>query len=161
MTTIILLFAIGIVLLAVEVIVPGGILGAIGGILMLIGCICSFAALGTTGGLITSAVAIALTILVLWFEFRVLPRTAIGKRAFLTKQITATSAAYGVEAQSWISKSATALTTLAPSGYIQIDGQRHEAFCQTGHVTPGTPLQVIGADNFRLIVTTLTPQSTP
>jgi membrane-bound ClpP family serine protease len=160
MTTIILLFATGIILIAAEVIVPGGIIGAIGGVLMLIGCITSFAQFGTNGGLLAIGAATTIAILALWIEFRVLPRTAIGKRAFLTKQITGTSSAYGEEAQSLIGKSAEALTTLSPSGYILIDGTRYEAFCQSGHTTTGTPLTVIGADNFRLIVST-TATNTP
>ena len=41
---------------------------------------------------------------------------------------------------------------LSPSGYIMIDGKRYEAFCQSGQVPAGAALEVIGADNFRLIV---------
>ena len=33
-----------------------------------------------------------------------------------------------------------------------IDGKRYEAFCQSGQVPAGAELEVIGADNFRLIV---------
>jgi hypothetical protein len=44
------LFALGIVLLAVEVIVPGGILGAIGGLMIFGGCVMSFIEYGTIGG---------------------------------------------------------------------------------------------------------------
>ena len=41
---------------------------------------------------------------------------------------------------------------LSPSGFIDIDGRRYEAFCQSGQVPAGTALKVTGADNFRLIV---------
>lgn len=153
MTLIILLFAIGLLLLVVEVIVPGGILGTAGGLLMFGGCVAAFLKYGTGGGLIALAVALAATAVTFYFEFRVLPRTAVGKRAFLEKEITGVSAAFGDEARDLIGKSAVALTMLSPSGYIQIDGKRYEAFCQTGQVPAGTPLEVTGADNFRLIVT--------
>jgi membrane-bound ClpP family serine protease len=51
-----------------------------------------------------------------------------------------------------VGKPATADTTLAPSGYVLVDGRRYEAFCRSGHVAKGEVLRVIGADNFRLIV---------
>lgn len=157
MTVIILLFSLGVVLLAVEVIVPGGILGTIGGLMMFGGCVMAFMKYETTGGLIAVAVALALTSLTLFVEFRILPKTAAGKRAFLTKEITGVSAAFGEEARDLIGKSAESLTMLSPSGYIRIDGKRYEAFCQSGQVPAGAPLEVIGADNFRLIVSQTKP----
>ena len=155
MTVIILLFSLAILLFAIEVIVPGGILGGIGGVLMLGGCVLAFSKYGTGGGLVAIGAALALTILVLWVEFRILPRTAVGKRAFLTKEITAVSAAFGPEARDLIGMPAEAVTMLSPTGYIMVGGRRHEAFCENGQVPAGTALKVTGADNFRLIVSVI------
>ena len=47
MSWIILLFALGLALLAIEVIVPGGILGSIGALLMFGACALSFSEFGT------------------------------------------------------------------------------------------------------------------
>jgi membrane-bound ClpP family serine protease len=152
MTLIILLFAIGIVLLAAEVIVPGGILGAIGALLMIAACVISFSQYGTSGGFAAIAVSLLLAGLTFYIEFRILPKTAFGKRAFLNAEITAVSSAYGEDARSLIGKSAEAVTMLSPSGYILIEGKRYEAFSQDGQVPAGAPLMVVGADNFRLIV---------
>lgn len=152
MTLILSLFSIGILCIALEVIVPGGIIGAIGGLLMFGGCIVTFMIYGTAIGLVATFVALAFTILVLFLEFRILPKTKIGKRAFLAAEITGVSAAIGKEAQELIGKSAEALTLLSPSGYIRVDGQRYEAFCQSGQAPVGSALKIIGADNFRLIV---------
>jgi membrane-bound ClpP family serine protease len=139
MTLVILLFSLGILLLAVEVIVPGGILGSIGGLMMFGGCVAAFMRYGTGGGIIAVTVAVALAVLAFYIEFRVLPNTSVGS-------------AFGSEARELIGKSAEALTMLSPSGYVRIDGKRYEAFCQSGQVPAGTPLEVTGADNFRLIV---------
>lgn len=161
MTAIILLFSLGLALILLEVIVPGGILGTIGGLMLFAGCIVSFVVLGTGGGLIATASALASGGLLLWFEFRILPKTKLGRRAFLNQEITGVSAAYGKEAQALVGKAAEALTTLSPSGYISIDGQRYEAFCNNGYTTAGTALKVVGVDNFRLIVTHSQTNSTP
>lgn len=152
MTLIILLFALGILLLAVEVIVPGAILGSIGGLLMFGGCVMAFIEYGTGGGILAVAVALALAGLAFYLEFRVLPRTRVGRRAFLTSEITGVSAAFGQEARELIGKSAEALTMLSPSGYIRVAGKRYEAFCQSGQAPAGAVLEVTGTDNFRLIV---------
>jgi len=152
MTPIILLFALGILLLAVEVIVPGAILGSIGGLMMFGGCVLAFIEFGTGGGILAVSAALALAGLAFFLEFRVLPRTRVGRRAFLTSEITGVSAALGQEARALVGKSAEALTMLSPSGYIRVDGQRYEAFCQSGQAPAGAVLEVIGADNFRLIV---------
>ncbi len=152
MTLILLLFSLGILFIAVEVIVPGAILGSIGALLMFGGCVLAFFNHGTTGGMIAVTAAFAIGGLAFFIEFKVLPYTKLGKRAFLTREITAVSAAFGEEARELIGKSAKALTLLSPSGYILVDGTRYEAFSQSGQVPAGSALEVIGADNFRLIV---------
>jgi membrane-bound ClpP family serine protease len=153
MTLIILLFVIGILFIAVEVIIPGAVLGTIGGILMFVGSVMAFIYYGTGGGIAALVTAFIIAGLALFIEFRYLPRTKLGKRAFLTREITAVSAAIGNEARELIGKSAEALTMLSPSGYVRVDGRRYEAFCQSGQVPAGSALEIIGADNFRLIVT--------
>ena len=161
MMLIILLFALGIMLLAVEVIVPGGILGSIGALMMFGGCIAAFIRYGTGGGIIALTIAAILTVLAFYIEFRVLPKTSFGRRAFLTSEVKGVSAALGDEARDLIGKSAYALTMLSPSGYIMIEGKRYEAFCQSGQVPVGTALEVIGADNFRIIVSETKPIDPP
>lgn len=154
MTLIILLFIVGILLIAFEVIIPGAVLGTIGGILMFAGCVLAFIHHGTLGGIAAISVAFAIGALALFIEFRILPKTALGKRAFLTREITAVSAAIGSEASGLIGKSAQALTMLSPTGYVDVEGHRYEAFCRDGQVPAGSILEITGADNFRLIVHT-------
>ncbi len=153
MTMLILLFAIGILLILAEVIVPGGILGTIGGLMMFGGCVLAFMDYGSLGGLVAVLVAFFLGGAALYLEFRYLPKTKLGQRAFLRAEIDGVSAAFGKEALDLVGKSAEAVTLLSPSGYILVDGHRYEAFCQSGQAPAGSSLEVIGADNFRLIVT--------
>ena len=152
MTLVAVLFLLGIVALVVEVIIPGGILGIAGGLLMLAGCAVAFSTFGPTGGLLAVLSAALLAGVAFYIEFRILPKTKIGRRAFLTSEVRGVSAALGAEARELIGKSAEALTVLSPSGYVRIDGQRYEAFCQSGQAPVGSDLEVIEADNFRLIV---------
>lgn len=159
MNLILLLFGLGIVFMAVEVLVPGGILGAIGALLMIGGCAAAFSQFGSTGGWIATAGALVLASAALYIEFRILPHTRIGKRAFLTSEITATSSTFGEQAAGLIGKSAEAATLLSPTGYVRIDGRQYEAFSPAGQIPPGTALHVVGADNFRLIVSPTQPHT--
>lgn len=152
MTLIILLFSLGIVFLAVEVIVPGGILGVIGGLMMIGGCVFSFIEFGSGGGFTAVLVALGVTAAFFYLVFKVIPKTSFGRKAFLDSEITAVTAAYGGEIQELVGKSARALTMLSPSGYVMIDGTRYDAFCQSGQAPAGAELEVIGADSYRLIV---------
>lgn len=154
MTLIIILFAIGIFLLAAEVMIPGGILGIAGGILLFAGCVLSFVILGTTEGLIAIGVTLLAAIIVFYIQFKVLPNTRVGKRFFLEKQISGTSTALGDEARDLIGKTATSVTVLSPSGYVTVDGKRLEAYSQSGHIDPGTELIVTEANHFQIIVRT-------
>jgi membrane-bound serine protease (ClpP class) len=119
---------------------------------MLAGCVTAYMRYGTGGGTVALVSALLLALLALYIEFRVLPKTAIGRRVFLTSEIKSSSSPLGEEARDLIGKSATSLTMLSPSGYVSVDGKRYEAFCQTGQVPAGTLLDVISADNFRIIV---------
>lgn len=154
MSLIILLFAIGLFLLAAEVLVPGGILGIAGGLALFAACIVSFLRLGASGGLISLVVAICAAILVFFIQFKLLPKTRVGKRFFLTREISAKSTALPDKARDLIGKSALSATVLSPSGYVTIEGERYEAVSRSGQIAPGTELEVIDANHFQLTVRT-------
>ncbi|MFM2197674.1 MAG: hypothetical protein RLZZ505_1106 [Verrucomicrobiota bacterium] len=154
MTLIIFLFALGIFLFAVEVLVPGGILGIAGGVLLLAGCILSFVRYGSDGGLIAVVASILVGALVFFIEFKILPKTRIGKRFFLSREITATATALQNDARDLIGKAALSATVLSPSGYVTVGGKRYEAVSQSGHINPGSELEVVDANHFQLTVRT-------
>lgn len=153
MNTIVILFVVGILFLVFEVIMPGAVLGIMGAVAMLAGVIISFTQYGVPGGIIATVSALGVLGLALYIEFILLPKTKLGQRLFVHSKVDSTSQPPVAEAESVVGKSAEALTTLAPSGYVAIGGRRYEAFCQSGHAVKGERLQVTGIDNFRLIVT--------
>jgi len=157
MSIIILLFIVGILCIVAEVIVPGGILGGVGALFMFGGCVIAFYRYDATGGFIAVATALVITATALTLEFKLLPKTKLGRRAFLDKQITGTSSIYNEETRQLVGKPAEALTMLSPTGYVRVDGRRYEAFSQSGQVPPGTALRVVASDNFRLIVARNSP----
>ena len=79
MTAIIILFLAGILLLAIEVFVPGMIVGIIGGLSILAGVVTAFNLYGTGGGLIALLCGGLLLGVTLYLEFVVLPKTKLAK----------------------------------------------------------------------------------
>ncbi len=153
MNAILILFLLGVLLLAGEVFVPGAVLGVLGALCMFAGCVISFLQLGTGGGVLATTVALALLALTLYVELVWLPKTRIGRKLIVQTTVDATSQPPLADKESVTGKPAEALTALVPSGFVLVEGRRYEAFSQSGHVAKGTILRVTGLDNFRLIVT--------
>lgn len=155
MNAIILLFLVGLVLLAFEVFVPGAIMGLLGAFALVGGCAVAFSRFGVEGGSIAVAAALALSGLTVYLEFVVLPRTRAGKKMFLHSAVTGTSQPPPADSATIIGQEGEALTTLAPTGYVIVAGKRYEAFSQDGLVEKGTRLRVNALDQFTLKVSKL------
>jgi len=153
MNIILILFLLGVLLLAGEVFVPGAVLGIIGGICMAAGCVISFLQFGPVGGSVATVVALTLLALTLYVELVWLPKTRFGRKLIVETTVGATSQPPLADKASIVGKTAEAATPLVPSGYVLVEGRRYEAFSQSGHVAKGAQLRVAGLDNFRLIVT--------
>jgi membrane-bound serine protease (ClpP class) len=152
MTAVILCFVIGIVLLALEIILPGAILGIAGAVCMLAGVFLSFGTFGGSGGIIATLFALLALGVTVYLEFVWLPKSRLTKHlaAGTTNDATSQPPLAGADV---IGREATAQTVLSPSGYVTVQGKRFEAYSQSGHIGAGERLRVVGLDNFRLIVT--------
>jgi membrane-bound ClpP family serine protease len=151
MTTILLLFAVGILLLALDVFAGSFLLAAIGAAVMAAGCALTYRHSGSFDAGLAGLTAVFLLGGTVYLELFILPRTRFG-RGLVVHSTSGTAQPAPALAEAVVGREASALTTLAPSGYVLVAGQRYEAFCQSGHAPLGAVLRVIGVDNFRLIV---------
>jgi membrane-bound ClpP family serine protease len=153
MTAIIILFLAGILLLAIEVFVPGMIVGIIGGLSILAGVVTAFNLYGSGGGMIALLCGGALLGLTLYIEFVVLPKTKLAKALSMQATVEGTSQPAVADLATVLNQQGETITPLSPSGYISVQGRRYEAFSQSGYLAKGVTVRVTGLDNFRLIVT--------
>ena len=153
MNIILLLFVLGLVFLFFEVFTPGPIFGILGGMTLISGIALAAANHGARGGLLAGVIALAAVCGTLYAELVWLPKTRFAQRFAVRGTSGATIDQVHADRDAVIGKTAEALTTLAPSGYVSVEGRRYEAFCQNGLAEKGAPLRVTGLDNFRLIVT--------
>lgn len=159
MTAIIVLFVAGVLLLAIEVFVPGAVLGILGGLALLAGVVVAFALHGTTGGLLALGAGGLLLGVTLYLEFIVLPRSRLARSLTMNTTVDSTSQPALADPDHVVGQIAETDTTLAPSGYVRLHGKRFEAFSNSGYLPKGVAVRVAGLDNFRLIVTKENHQS--
>ena len=151
MTAIVLLFLAGSLLLAAEVVQPGAIAGVIGGCALAFGSVLAFFEYGPGLGSLATGAALLLLGAMLYAELIWLPRTKLG-RAMVVDATVSGQSQPPLASGEVVGQVATALTTLAPSGFVEVAGRRYEAFCRSGLAARGAALKVVGVDNFRLVV---------
>ena len=158
MTLVVTLFAIGTLLVAVEIVVPGGILGVAGGLALAGGVVAAFVEFGSGGGAAATALALVLVSVTIYFEFVVLPKSRLARQCSMTSTVTGRSQPE-IADRAVVDQEAVAVTTLAPSGYVESRGRRYEAFSQSGYAPVGSRMKIVDIDNFRVVVTQIKESS--
>ncbi len=158
MELILALLLLGLVLISLEILIPGMILGILGGIALIGACALAFRDYGFSGLGYTVIGGGLLLVITLFIEFKMLARTKVGERFFL-KSVSGGSAEGKEERrrvrEELVGKKGVALSVLAPTGVIEIDGQNYEAYSQSGMIRPGHEVKVVSQDKFRLAVRAL------
>jgi|GEM_PF-401106 len=141
----------GLVLIAAEFFLPTVVLGFLGAVISFAGIYFSAAA-----GAATCAVFSVVFLAVLALEFfafrRILPKTGIGRSMInvSSNEGAAVPAAAGYAV--YVGKTGKAVTVLAPSGTIEIDGALVEAFSLDGFVERNAAVIVTEAGSGRVTV---------
>ncbi|MDB6168120.1 MAG: hypothetical protein JWM88_984 [Verrucomicrobia bacterium] len=151
MTTILLLFVLGIVLLLLDLFLPGIILSLFGTLAMLAGTAQAFSRYGIGGGLLAFAIGAVLLTTALYVEYGLLPKTRFGKKFFLHASVDGTSQPAS-ELSSLVGQEAVTVTPLMPTGQIESGGRRYEAQSLDGHIAKGARIRITGFQNFSLTV---------
>jgi membrane-bound serine protease (ClpP class) len=168
----ILLFGIGLLLIALEIFLfPGVIfLAGTGGMLLLVALVWSMADLWPNepitfsgdiffGPITSVGMGLLLAVVMMIVLLRFLPRNWIWDRLVLQASIGGTSQAIDATPSSsntatdpLIGKHGVAVTALFPGGQVEINGVRYEAHLELGMAERGTPVVVTGRGEFGLRV---------
>lgn len=141
----------GLVLIGAEFFLPTVILGFAGAVVSFVGIYLSAGA-----GVVTCGVFSGIFILVLTLEFVgfrwLLPRTGIG-RSMINASSNAGSAVPAAAGYAlYVGRPGRAVTVLAPSGTVEVDGTRVEAFSSDGFVERDAAVVVTEAGSGRITV---------
>jgi membrane-bound serine protease (ClpP class) len=156
-----LLFAAGLILIAIEAFVlPGFGVAGVAGILAVVGGLSlALVGAGATIAIVIGAlgrVAIALLVAMLGgaLLLRFLPHLPFGKRLILATDMRA-EAGYTSpppEDEHWRGRTGTALSPLRPAGIADIDGARVDVVSDGAYIDAGTPVVVTRVDGNRIVV---------
>ncbi|HBP37689.1 MAG TPA: hypothetical protein DD640_02910 [Clostridiales bacterium] len=157
----IILFVVGLLLMAVEIFVPGfGIAGGAGLVLLIIAIIMT--AKTTAAALIMILILLALAALVLWVVLR------SAKKGRLSRILVLGAAArhengYSSTADTsdLVGKTGTAVTVLRPSGIGDFGGHRLDVVTDGGYLASGTPIIIIRTEGRRIVVAPVKPEDLP
>lgn len=143
--------AIGLMLLAVEVFIPGGVLGALGGLAILVSIIAGFLAFGPQGGLLAAVAIIVFGSVLFGLWIRIFPLTPMGKVLTLSKDGHEFKAA---QAESAIVAGlrGTAQSDLRPAGLALLNGHRTDVVSESGYVAAGAPVKVVKVTGNLIVV---------
>lgn len=146
-----ILLALGLLLILIEFYVPGAIMGIAGGILIAVS-IYEFTVLAqSTWTVVLYIVGVAVSIgLVIKFAIWSIT-TAKPERSIFSNKNQEGFVASRFD-RSLIGKKGRVLSDLKPGGYIIVEGKQHQAISQTGYVTKGSEVLVIGGQEESLIV---------
>ncbi|MBI2515774.1 MAG: hypothetical protein HYV95_02555 [Opitutae bacterium] len=167
----VLVFALGLVLLAVEIFFfPGVFVLAASGVLLMLGSLLWAMAdlwpnqpLAVSGDAFVQplgslALGLGLAVVAAAVLLRYLPKGWVWDRLVLATAVDVAAQTSGLAPEvaggvySLIGRRATAATALRPSGQVEIDGRRYEAKVEVGALDAGTPVIVRGRNDFGLIV---------
>ena len=168
-----ILFAVGLLLLAVEVFFfPGVAVMAVSGVALMLGSLVWAMAdiwpnepvtIRTSGDLflmplvnLSTGLALALVLIVLlarflpkgWLWDRMVLQATLGSAA----QVAGTAPEGAAHTASLVGRQGVVITPLRPGGEVEIDGRRYQAQLELGSAAAGAPVVVIGRTDFGLKV---------
>jgi len=150
MSVILILIVVALVLIAFEIILPGGILGIIAGLCVIAATVLANIDYGIWMAVAVFFISAVLIIALILIEFKLLKNTSLGNAFFLKNSVTGhTGPTTDV---SLVGKHGMAVTRLNPSGKVTIEGKNYEANSQDGYIEAKQEISVVAQNNFKLTI---------
>ena len=141
-------------LIGMEAIVPGGILGVLGFIGLFIAAYFAHLEYGNWFAPSLTFLLGGFGALILVFvEFKWLSKSPFGKNLFLKESITGSSNEM-VASPKIVGKNGMTLTDLHPEGRVKVEDGEYDAFSESGLIPSGVEIKIISIENFRVRVRT-------
>jgi membrane-bound serine protease (ClpP class) len=143
MAGILLLFVLGVLLICIEVFVPGMILGIAGSICLIIAVILSYKFYGLTMGHISLTVVVVVGIFIAaWWASR--------KKIVTSLDLSDSKTADSLE--NLHGKTGTSVTPLRPAGTVAIEGIRIDVVAESGLIEEGASIKVVRVEGNTVFV---------
>jgi membrane-bound serine protease (ClpP class) len=148
----VLLFVAGLILMVVELFVPGwGIFGILG--LISLGSAVVLAAYDPAFGIVSLLVALAITLVGVWIAVKVFGMKGVWAKMIL-KESQKNESGY-TSSRDWkdlVGKKGMTLTPLRPAGWVEVDGEKYDVVSEGGMIPAKTAVKVIHVEGSRIVV---------
>jgi len=154
---IISLTVLGVILIALEIFLPGGVLGLVGACSLLGGMGVALVADEFDGHpwlrLVICLAILAVAVISLMLGLKYFDKTPFGRVITLREEVGHGSLDRKLEGATLIGEEAIARGDLRPQGEVKVGDRRHEATSRTGYVTK---VRIVGVEDMSLVVEPLT-----
>lgn len=150
LTTIIALGVAGLLLLFLEMFLPGMIAGLVGGCLLIASVAMAYTDLGTEAGNVALLIASVCSAGLWWWWANHFQQTRVGRAMTLSVSNEGNSTMAGLE--TYAGRTGEATTPLRPSGTITIEGKRLDAVTDGEFIEAGSSVRVVRAHGMGLLV---------
>jgi membrane-bound serine protease (ClpP class) len=141
----------GLMLMGIELFVPGGIIGTIG-VLCLLGAVgIGFSEFGPEIGWLIALGILVLLGIATYLWLKVFPRTRLGRRMTVDTH-EGDFKAMPDHLDGLLGQEGVATTDLRPVGFVTIGGKRVDVVSVAGIIPRGTAVKVVRVEGFRVLV---------
>lgn len=151
MNSILGLLAVAYLLFFFEIFLPGGLFALVGIALVLAAAVQAFDLHGLSAGLSVLAISTIIGVALFFLELRFIQKSPLARRLFHLDHSRGVSVE-SPQPETIVGKRGEALTTLAPSGKVLIEGKTYEARSIAGMIDRGTRVEAINVGNFHIQV---------
>ncbi|MEM1167216.1 MAG: NfeD family protein [Planctomycetota bacterium] len=144
------LMAGAIVVFLLEALIPSAGVLSLAALALGVGSVVAFFAAGTVWGILSTAFLIVMIPAAIFFFFRVMPNTPVGRALFLNddepeeQRASREQRAREHAAARHVGAEGVASTDLHPSGRIEVGGEKHDALAVGGLIDRGQRVKVVG-----------------
>lgn len=141
----------GLILLASEIFVPGGVVGTLGGLLLIAAAIVGFDLFGPEGGVLSLIGLLVLLGAYIVLLVHYLPRSFIGRK-FTLKEDLKDSHSSARSYMDILGQEGVAITDLRPAGIARVGEERVHVMAESNWIEKETPIRVVAAEGNRVMV---------
>lgn len=150
MSLIVGLVIFALLLFALELFLPGGVLGFTGTIFLLIACGYTFVEYGPLPAALLLLAGTAVTVGLVMIELRLFSSSPLSRLLSLDTAVDASTEP--TPTQELSGQQGVTLTTMAPTGTVRVGDSTYTASSLDGYLSKNTPVTVVRAEPYKLVV---------
>ena len=144
------LLIMGILLIGLEIFIPGGVIGLLGAVSLIGSIIIAFQVFGAQYGALIAMGIIALLVLCLYLWIKYFPKSPVGKAMTLSQDMSQSPKENDDEYL--LGKKGIAKTALHPAGIATIDDKRIDVVAESSWIAKGKSIRVIQVEGNHVTV---------